>query len=142
MTHTAPERPAGRTWPWSSRRPLASDIAGCVVLLIVEVAVFGWTMFGYGMQGWAAQGEQEEIDEWTTASIAFMEHFLMAVFVLFALAVLVRAPWTAALQLLTAGIVAVLLVSSQHDYDRGHPGPAPTPSAGYSPCYSGSGRCN
>ncbi|WP_332757731.1 DUF6234 family protein [Streptomyces sp. MT206] len=31
---------------------------------------------------------------------------------------------------------------AQHDYDLSHPRPAPAPSPGYSPCYSGSGRCN
>ncbi|MCX4546176.1 DUF6234 family protein [Streptomyces sp. NBC_01565] len=31
---------------------------------------------------------------------------------------------------------------AQHDYDRAHPAPAPTPSVGYAPCHSGSGRCH
>ncbi|TXS39586.1 hypothetical protein EAO72_37325 [Streptomyces sp. or43] len=112
------------------------------MLLIVEALVFGWTMFGYGLEGWAAQGRQEDIDEADLASIAFMQHFLVAVLVLFALAALARSPWTAVLQLLTAGAVVMMLVLTQHEYEQSHPGPAPTPSAGYSPCYSGSGRCD
>ncbi|HEY9332628.1 MAG TPA: DUF6234 family protein [Streptomyces sp.] len=142
MTHELRARPARRRWPWSNTTSRGSDIATAVMLLVVEVLVFGWTMFGYGMDGWAAQGSREEIDEATLAGIAFMRHFLIAVLVLFALAALARSPWTAVLQLLTAGAVAMMLVLGLHEYERSHPGPAPTPSAGYSPCYSGSGRCN
>ncbi|WP_326657234.1 DUF6234 family protein [Streptomyces sp. NBC_00385] len=142
MTHELRARLARRSWPWSNTTSRGSDIATAVMLLIVEVLVFGWTMFGYGMDGWAAQGNREETDEADLASIAFMQHFLIAVLVLFALATLARAPWAAVLQLLTAGAVAMMLVLSQHAYEQSHPGPAPTPSAGYSPCYSGSGRCN
>ncbi|MFJ2093508.1 DUF6234 family protein [Streptomyces sp. NPDC087901] len=142
MTHEVPGRAARGRWPWSRPKPLASDLASGIGLLVVEAVVFGWMMFGYGMEGWAAQGAREEMDESTLAGIAFMEHFLIGLFVLFGIAVLARARWTAILHLLTAGAVAALLVSAQHDYDRSHPEPAPTPSAGYSPCYSGSGRCD
>nr|WSW66199.1 DUF6234 family protein [Streptomyces sp. NBC_00995] len=142
MTHELRARLARRTWPWSHTTSRSSDIVKALLLLIVEVAVFGWTMFGYGMDEWAAQGQREEIDESTLASIAFMQHFLIAVLVLFALAVLSRSPWTAVLQLLAAGAVAAMLVLGQHEYEKSHPRPAPTPSAGYVPCYSGSGRCD
>ncbi|MER5279037.1 DUF6234 family protein [Streptomyces sp. NPDC002809] len=142
MTHVVPERSARRRWPWSRRTSLASDLASGIGLLVVEVLVFGWTMFGYGLEEWAAQGAQEQMDEAMLAGIAFMEHFLIGLFVLLAIAVAARAWWTAVLHLLAAGAVAVLLVSAQYDYDRSHPDPAPAPSAGYSPCYSGSGRCD
>lgn len=112
------------------------------MLFVVEAAVSMWKSFGYGMQIWAAQGAQAEIDASLLASIAWTEHFLLATLVLAGLAALARAPWTVLSQVLAAGTLAVLLVLSQHDYDRTHPGPAPTPSVGYSPCYSGSGRCN
>ncbi|MFI6966996.1 DUF6234 family protein [Streptomyces sp. NPDC050149] len=141
MTHELRARPARRRWPWSNTTSRGSDIVTGLMLLIAEVLVFGWTMFGYGMDGWAAQGSREEIDEATLASIAFMQHLLIAVLVLFALAALSRSPWTAVLQLLAAGAVAMMLVFSQHEYEQSHPRPAPTPSAGYVPCYSGSGRC-
>ncbi|WP_328896887.1 DUF6234 family protein [Streptomyces sp. NBC_00236] len=142
MTHELRTRLSRRRWPWSNTTSRSSDIPAALMLLIVETLVFIWAMFGYGMDGWAAQGRREEIDEATLASIAFMQHFLIAVVVLFVLAALARAPWTAVLQLLAAGAVAMMLVLSQHEYEQSHPRPAPTPSAGYQPCYSGSGRCD
>ncbi|WP_328629509.1 DUF6234 family protein [Streptomyces sp. NBC_00353] len=45
------------------------------------------------------------------------------------------------MQLVAAGTLTLLLVLSQHEYDRTHPGPAPTPNVGDSPCYSGSWTC-
>ncbi|UNO40325.1 DUF6234 family protein [Streptomyces sp. MST-110588] len=71
-----------------------------------------------------------------------MRHFLLAAVVLAGLALLCRAQWTVVSRLLAAGTLAVLLALAQHDYDRGHPGPAPTPSADYQPGYSGSERCH
>ncbi|GHD80274.1 hypothetical protein GCM10010317_102080 [Streptomyces mirabilis] len=94
------------------------------------------------MQIWAAQGAQAEIDASRLASIAWTEQVLFATLLLAGLATLTRAPWTVLSQLLAAGTLAVLLVLSQHDYDRTHPRPAPTPRVGYSPCYSGSGTCH
>ena len=93
------------------------------------------------MEGWAAQGNQDGIDAATLASIAWTGHFLYVVLALAGLAALSRAPWTVVSHLLVAGLLAALLASAQHDYDRAHPAPAPTPSVGYSPCYSGSGTC-
>jgi len=111
-------------------------------LLTVEAVVFGWQSFGYGMQIWAAQGVQPEIDGARLASIAWTEHFLFVTLVLAGLAALSRAPWSALSQLLATGALTVLLVVSQHEYDRTHPNPAPSPSVEYSPCYSGSGTCH
>ncbi|MFE9777933.1 DUF6234 family protein [Streptomyces sp. NPDC005775] len=141
MTHETPERPARRRWPWSSTTPLAADIAACVLFLIIEVVVYGWAMFGYGLEGLSAQGARE-MDESTLAGLAFTQHFLIGVLVVLGYAALSRAPWTALLQLLVAGFLVVLLVAGQHEYDQLHPDPAPTPSAGHVPCYSGSGRCD
>jgi hypothetical protein len=143
MTQAVPERPPLRgRWPWSSRTSRTSDIAGAVILFLGEAAFFAWTTFGYGMTVWAAQGDQDEIDAATLASIAWMEHFLYVVLALAGLAALSRAPWTVVSHLVLAGIVTVLLAGSQHDYDRAHPGPAPTPRVEYSPCLSGSGTCH
>ncbi|MFF2130721.1 DUF6234 family protein [Streptomyces olivochromogenes] len=142
MTDALPEPPPRRRWPWSGRSSLASDVAAGLVLFIVEAVVFGGTSFGYGMQIWAAQGAQAEIDASRLASIAWTERVLFATLLLAGLATLTRAPWTVLSQLLAAGTLAVLLVLSQHDYDRTHPRPAPTPRVGYSPCYSGSGTCH
>lgn len=113
-----------------------------VLLFLIEVAVYAGKRFGDGMEVWAAQGEEARIDASYLASLAWTQHFLVVIVVLAGLAALARAPWTVLVQLLAAGAVAALLVLAQHEYDRTHPGPAPLPSAGYSPCYSGSGRCN
>ncbi len=118
------------------------DIALGIVLFLVEAAVFLWVGFGYGMEVWAAQGKQARIDAAHLAELAWMRHFLIVTVVIAACALLSRAPWTVVSQLLAAGAVAALLVLAQHDYDRAHPGPAPAPDPGYTPCYSGSGRCS
>jgi hypothetical protein len=109
---------------------------------MVEAFLFLGGSFGYGMRVWVAQGAQPETDAARLASIAWTEHVLVGTLVLAGLAALARAPWTVLLHFLAAGALAVLLVLSQHDYDRTHPGPAPTPGPGYSPCYSGSGTCD
>ncbi|MDT0466643.1 DUF6234 family protein [Streptomyces gibsoniae] len=137
MTNSLPEPTPRRRWPWSSRTSAGSDLAAALALFVGEVAVFGWKSFGCAMQIWAAQGAQAEIETSRIASIAWTEHVLIATLVLAGLAALTRAPWTVLSQLLAAGTLAVLLVLSQYDHDRTHPGPAPTPSVGYSPCYSG-----
>lgn len=134
MTHAVPHHPPRRRGrPWSSRTSRGSDIAVAFALFVVEAAVFAWMTFGYGMEGWAAQGDPAGLDAAALANIAWMEHFLFVVLALAALALLSRAPWTVVSHLLVVGIVGVLLASAQHDYDRAHPAPAPTPSAGYSP---------
>ncbi|MFI6765464.1 DUF6234 family protein [Streptomyces sp. NPDC050355] len=142
MTYALPEPSPRRRWPWSRRTPRARDVVIGIALFVVEVAVFLLAGFGYGMEVWAAQGEQSRIDTAHLAQLAWTQHFFVAVIVCAGLAALFRAPWTVLSQLLAAGAVAVLFVLAQHDYDRSHPDPAPVPSAGYTPCYSGSGRCN
>ncbi len=98
--------------------------------------------FGYGMEVWAAQGHAEQIEAARLAGLAWTQHFLIATLVLAGLALLSRAPWTVLSQLLAAGAVAALLTLAQHDYDRRHPAPLPPPNPAYTPCFSGSGRCN
>lgn len=142
MTHVHPEPSPRRRWPWSSRTSRAKDVSVGILLFLVEAAVYVGKGFGDGMEVWAAQGDEARIDASRLASLVWTEHFLIVIVVLAGLATLARAPWTVLLQLLAAGAVAVLLGLSQHDYARTHPAPAPTPSAGYSPCYSGSGRCH
>ncbi|MGW0750729.1 DUF6234 family protein [Streptomyces sp. NPDC002587] len=142
MTHVLSEPPPRRRWPWSDRTSRARDVTTGIVLLLVEVVVYLGKGFGDGMEVWAAQGDEERIEASRLAGLAWTEHFLLVIVVLAGLALLFRAPWTVVLQLLAAGAVAVLLGLAQHDYDRAHPRPAPVPSAGYTPCYSGSGRCH
>ncbi|MET8421657.1 DUF6234 family protein [Streptomyces sp. NPDC005134] len=140
-TYVLPEPPPRRRWPWSSNTSLATDVATGFGLFIVESFVFVGKRFGDGMQIWAAQGAQAEIDASQLASIAWTEHFLFGTFVRAGLAALTRTPWTAPVPPFAAGTLAVLLVLSQHDYDRTRAGPAPPPNVGDSPCYSDSGTC-
>ncbi|MFE1775389.1 DUF6234 family protein [Streptomyces sp. NPDC059008] len=142
MTCAFPEPSPRRGRPWSRRTPRGRDVGIGIALFVVEAAVFLLAGFGYGMEVWAAQGEQARIDAVQLAQLAWMQYFFVAVVVCAGLAALFRAPWTVLSQLLAAGAVAVLFVLAQHDYDRSHPGPAPVPSAGYTPCYSGSERCD
>ncbi|RPK29094.1 hypothetical protein EES37_35335 [Streptomyces sp. ADI91-18] len=139
-TEPAPRPRRGR--PWSRRTPLGRDIALGIVLFVVEAAVHFSVRFGHGMEMWAAQGDETRIEAARLADLAWMQHFLVAMIVFVVIALLFRAPWTALSQLLAAAAAAALLVLAQHDYDLSHPRPAPAPSPGYSPCYSGSGRCN
>ncbi|MFF4250860.1 DUF6234 family protein [Streptomyces sp. NPDC001663] len=114
MSH-APSAPASpRSRPWSSRTSRGSDIAAGIGLFIGETVLFLWLAFGYGMEVWAAQGEQTRIDAAQRAELAMTQHFLLAVLALAGLALLSRARWTATLQLLAAAILAVLLADSQH----------------------------
>ena len=137
----APSAPASRhSRPWSNRTSRGSDIATGIALLLGETVVFMWLVLGYSMRMWAAQEEQTVIDAELRAELTMMEWFLLATLLLVGLALVFRAPWTAALQVLAAMVILVLLTGSQHDYDRNHPVPVPPPS-GYTPCYSGSGKC-
>ncbi|MFC8128227.1 DUF6234 family protein [Streptomyces sp. NPDC057302] len=142
MTCALPEPRPRRSWPWSNRTPLRTDVGTGLLLLVVEVVVYVAGSFGHGMEVWVAQTDQARIDAAQRAGIAWTQYLLIGALVLAGLALLVRAPWTMMLQLLAVGTLTVLFVFSQHEYDRTHPGPAPTPSAGYSPCYSGSNRCD
>ncbi|MFD6180602.1 DUF6234 family protein [Streptomyces goshikiensis] len=142
MTY-APIEPAPRRGrPWSRRMPLGRDVALGILLFLVEAAVYSAVRFGHGMEMWAAQADETRIEAARLADFAWMQNFLVAMIVFVVLALLFRAPWTAVSQLLAAAAAAALLVLAQHDYDLSHPRPAPAPSPGYSPCYSGSGRCN
>ncbi|MFD9339689.1 DUF6234 family protein [Streptomyces sp. NPDC060028] len=142
MTQVLPEPSPRRRWPWSSKTTRAKDVSIGIVLFLTEAVVYVGKGFGDGLEVWAAQGDEARIEASRIASLAWTEHFLVVVLVFAGLAALTRAPWTVVLQLVAAGAVAALLALAQHDYDRTHPRPAPVPSAGYSPCYSGSGRCN
>jgi hypothetical protein len=143
MTYDLPEPLSRRRRPWSNRTPFASDIGTGLALLIVEAAVFAWKFFAYGMQKWAAQGDAAEIDEIDLSLLDGIAWFLLATLILTGLAALARARWTAISQSIVTATLAVLLVLADHDYNRTHhPAPAPTPGVGYTPCYSGSGRCN
>ncbi|MET7573682.1 DUF6234 family protein [Streptomyces sp. NPDC005492] len=142
MTQVPPESPSRLTWPWSGRTPLGPDIATAILLFILEAAVYAAKMFDYGLENWAAQGNQDEMDTATLASISWTQMCVYAVLALAVLAALSRAPWTLVSHLLLALLLTTLLGGAQQDYDRAHPSPTSTPTVRYSPCYSGSGTCH
>ncbi|MFJ8628981.1 DUF6234 family protein [Kitasatospora sp. NPDC093550] len=136
----APKAPARRL-----RRPTpspAADLTVGVLLLLVMVLVFLGRMFAYGMDGWAAQGAEGVADRLDRARRTFVEGQLAVAVGLAGLAALLRAYRTAVLQLLAVVALFGIGVLMQHDYDRGHPAPPPPLPSGYTPCHSGSGRCN
>ncbi|MFG3283306.1 DUF6234 family protein [Streptomyces sp. NPDC048111] len=126
--------------PWSRRTSLGTDLAAGLLLCMIEVAVCAGKLFADGMEVWAAQGDQARIDEARLGDTTWLEYFLAATVLLVVIAALSRAPWTVALQLLAAIVVAVLLGSAHHSHDQTDHRPPPAPN--YTPCYSGSGRCH
>ncbi|MFI6461519.1 DUF6234 family protein [Streptomyces sp. NPDC050528] len=143
MTQALPERPLPRSRrPWSSRTSTASDVIAAVTLFVGEAVVLAWIIFSYGMKGWAAQDNADEIDAAARAEIAEMAVLLYVVLALAVLAALSRAPWTLVSHLLFALLLGALLTGSQQDYDRAHPDPTPTPTVLHTPCLSGSGTCH
>ncbi|WP_329121178.1 DUF6234 family protein [Streptomyces sp. NBC_01465] len=129
-------------WPWSRRTALTPDLVVGISLLLLEAAAFIGVRLGSGMSVWVAEWADADTASVQRASIRAAEYFLLTTLAFVVLAVLARAPWTIALQLLAAVTLAVLLAYSQHAYDQSHPRPAPTPGPNYQPCYSGSGTCD
>ncbi|MCX4433972.1 MULTISPECIES: DUF6234 family protein [Streptomyces] len=123
MTKTAlaPERRR----PWSRRTPLGPDLALAIPLFLVETA---WlvvdSVLGLGMEVWAAQGNQAQVD---TASLAYMGRvrvLLVTVLILAVLAGLFRAPGTVIAHLLVALLAAGVLGHVQQQWDHDHAPPA------------------
>ncbi|MEU6244559.1 DUF6234 family protein [Streptomyces sp. NPDC047024] len=141
MTQSHPASPAQPRWPWSRRTPTPRDLGVALLLLVAEAGVVAGVVLEYGMRFWGAQGEQWEIDAIALAEIAWLRYTAVAVTVCAGLALLCRARWTVASQVLAAVAVGALLTHAQRDWDRAHPAPAPTPTVRYVPCYSGSGTC-
>jgi Family of unknown function (DUF6234) len=98
-----------------------------------------WRVWSIGWAQWADQGSSDD-SRFTLEGIGSTRHFLIAAAVIAALAALGGAPWTVGLQSLVGGVLLVLLVLTQHEYDVERP--APPPSAGHPHCYSGSGECS
>jgi hypothetical protein len=142
MTSTSTEPPARRRRPWSRRTSTGADVALGILLALVEVAVFLLHGFGTGMEIWAAQGDVPRIEAAQRAELDWESYFLVAVLAGAGIAALFRARWTMILQLLAALAAGAMLVGGQHAWDREHPEPPPRPGPEYTPCYSGSGKCN
>ncbi|KJS59662.1 hypothetical protein VM95_25895 [Streptomyces rubellomurinus] len=113
-----------------------------MLFLVVLALVYVGRMFGYGMDLWAASGEQGAADRVARGQLSFTWGLLGAALGAAGLAALLRARWTAGLQLFGAAVLFVFAVQLGHAYNRSHPAPPPPPKPGYTPCYSGSGRCD
>ncbi|MET8810581.1 DUF6234 family protein [Streptomyces sp. NPDC004549] len=133
--------PSRRRRPWSRRTPAFADVSVALLLFAVEALVLWGAVLGYGLQSWGAQGERSEIDAAALAEIGWLRGAAVVVTGCAVLALLSRAPWTVASQVIVALAVGALLAQVQRDYDRSHPVPAPTPTTRHVPCYSGSGTC-
>jgi len=117
----APERRR----PWSHRTSLGVDLSLAILLFLAETAwlVVDW-IYGYGLDVWAAQGEQAQIDAAALAHIGRVRTLLIAVLVLAVLAAIFRAPWTVTAHLLVALLVGGALSTAQQAWDRSHTPPA------------------
>ncbi|WP_189967072.1 DUF6234 family protein [Streptomyces violascens] len=73
-----------------------------------------------GMEVWAAQGEQDQIDAASLAHIALVQESLIALLVVAVLAATFRARWTMLAHLLVALLAWLVLAASQHQWDHGH----------------------
>ncbi|MFD7792643.1 MULTISPECIES: DUF6234 family protein [unclassified Streptomyces] len=125
MTDTV-SSPARRR-PWSDRTRLGVDLAFAVPMLLLGV---GWLaldwVFAFGLEVWAAQGDQGRID---AASLAHMERLrmlLIALLVPTVLAAVFRARWTVIAHLLLAVLAGGALTAAQHEWDNDHRAPSTT----------------
>ncbi|MFD8738262.1 DUF6234 family protein [Streptomyces sp. NPDC059618] len=114
-----------RRRPWSHRTPLRQDLAIAIPLFLTGTAwlVKDWIL-DFGLEVWAAQGNQADID---AAGLAFMGRLhvlLVTVLVLAVLAGLFRAPWTVTAHLMVAFLAAVVLGHVQQEWDHDHAPPA------------------
>jgi Family of unknown function (DUF6234) len=135
--HAGPRR---RRWP--SRPPVALDVVLGVLLALGVALFYVLRLFGFGMDLWAEQNAEGASDRILRAQLSFTWHMALVSLGLAAVAAVLRARWTAALQVLVLLALAGLALLMQHDWERSHPPrPAPLPS-GYVPCYSGSGTCD
>ncbi|KOX05294.1 DUF6234 family protein [Streptomyces sp. NRRL B-3648] len=114
----------GRRRPWSHRTRLGVDLAFAIPLFLLEA---GWlaldAVYGYGLDVWAAQGEQWEIDAASLAYMGRLRTLLITVLILAVLAAVSRARWTVIAHLLVALLAGGALMATQHDWDRSHAPP-------------------
>ncbi|MGY1577214.1 DUF6234 family protein [Streptomyces sp. MN13] len=122
MTDALPAQ--GRRRPWSHRTRPGVDLALAIPLFLLETAwlVLDWT-YGYGLEVWAAQGEQARIDAAGLAHIGRVRMLLIAVLVLAVLAALFRARWTVITHLLVALLAGGSLTAAQQEWDDSHTSP-------------------
>ncbi|MFF4715028.1 DUF6234 family protein [Streptomyces eurythermus] len=114
----------GRRRPWAHRTRLGVDLAFAIPLFLLEA---GWlaldAVYGYGLDVWAAQGEQWQIDAAALAYMGRLRTLLITMLVLAVLAVISRARWTVITHLLVALLAGGALMAAQHDWDYRHAPP-------------------
>ncbi|MFH9404664.1 DUF6234 family protein [Streptomyces sp. NPDC017638] len=114
----------GRRRPWSQRTRLGVDLAFAIPLFLLEAAWLALdSIYGYGLDVWAAQGEQEHIDAATLAYMGRVRTLLITMLVLAVLAAISRARWTVITHLLVALLAGGAFMAAQHDWDRSHTPP-------------------
>lgn len=117
MRNTPPKLERWR--PWSHPTPRGVDLAFAVPLFVLEIAWLVWDwIFGLGLDIWAAQGDQGQIDAAILADIGRMRALLIAVLVAAVLAGIFRARWTLITHLLVALLASGVLVATQHHGDN------------------------
>ncbi|GAA2730653.1 DUF6234 family protein [Streptomyces nogalater] len=113
-----------RRRPWSHRTRLGVDLAFAIPLFLLEA---GWlaldAVYGYGLDVWAAQGEQTHIDAAALAYMGRLRTLQITVLVLAVLAAVSRARWTVITHLLVALLAGGTLMAAQHDWDYRHASP-------------------
>lgn len=116
----APERRR----PWSHPTRLGVDLSFAIPLFLLETAwlVLDW-IYGYGLEVWAAQGDQAQIDAAGLAHMGRVRVLLIAVLILAVLAATFRARWTVIAHLLVALLAGGSLTSAQHEWDHSHTPP-------------------
>lgn len=107
--------------PWRHRTPRGTDLAFAIPLFLLESAflVLDW-MLGYGLDVWAAQGDQRGV---SSAGLAFADRLQAMLVVTLALAVLAgvfRARWTVVAHVLVAFLAVGVLGAVQHQ-EHGEP---------------------
>ncbi|MFJ8991180.1 DUF6234 family protein [Streptomyces sp. NPDC102279] len=113
--------------PWSRRTRLGVDLAFAVPLFLSGIAwlAFDW-IYAFGLEVWAAQGDEARID---AASLAHMERLrtlLIALLVPAVLAGIFRARWTVIAHLLIALLAGGALTAAQNEWDSDHDLPTAT----------------
>ncbi|MBK3520832.1 hypothetical protein JHN54_03920 [Streptomyces sp. MBT70] len=100
------------------------DLAFAVPLFLLEA---GWlaldAVYGYGLDVWAAQGAQWQIDAAGLAYMGRIRALLITALVLAVLAAISRARWTVIAHLLVALLAGGALTAAQHDWDQRHAPP-------------------
>ncbi|MGW2554605.1 DUF6234 family protein [Streptomyces sp. NPDC001635] len=110
-----------RRRPWSHRTRPAVDLAFAIPLLLLETAwlALDW-IYGFGLEVWAAQGDQARIDAAGLAHMDRVRILLIAVLVLAALAGVFRARWTVVAHLLVALLAGGILAAERQEWDNSH----------------------